>query len=136
MTTPASHIDMLFNIKSAYDQAEKLWTKPLQQMLGTETVVNLMGATRESVISQQVATRETLEKQWEALRLPSKSDHAKLAGQVVALENKLDKVEDRLDVLESKLDLIINKLNAVLALGNAEGLAEETDAESSKRRKK
>lgn len=138
MTTQAAPADLLVTWKTMYDQAEKLWTKPLQEMLGTETVVKLMSATRENVLSQQQVSRETLEKQWDALRLPTKTDHARLASQVIALESKVEAVEDRLEALEGKLDRIVGLLEAMAPAApdvRAAG-AEEVDPENGKRRRK
>ncbi|HEY9724607.1 MAG TPA: hypothetical protein V6D47_21575 [Oscillatoriaceae cyanobacterium] len=114
--------------KNLYDQAESFWTKPLQELLATETVVGWMGLTRESVLTQQQASREMLEKHWEALRLPSKSDHARLASQVVQLENKVEGLEEHLEAISAKLDRVLSQLAAIAP--------DTSDNEGGKRRQK
>lgn len=100
--------------KDLYDQTEKFWTAPLQSLLGTETFVSLMGTTREQILTQQKTSREAFEAYWAAVRLPSLADHARLAGQVVALENKLEGLEDKLDDVTGKLGAIATQLEAVM----------------------
>ena len=66
---------------------------------------------REALVTDP-QQRLLLEASWEALRLPSKVDHARLAGQVVALEAKIEGVEDRLDRISDQLEQVLAKLNA------------------------
>lgn len=131
MNTQASPRPELFlTWKEIYDRAETFWTKPLQEMLGTDTYVSATAQVRETILTQQAGTKEMLESHWETLRLPSKGDHVRLAGQVVALENKIDAVHDRLDGLEAKLDAILNKLAAAAEWTDGE------EVEGAKRRRK
>ncbi|MFN3430925.1 MAG: hypothetical protein ACK46X_13345 [Candidatus Sericytochromatia bacterium] len=108
MATPTP--DLFPSLKNLYDRTEEFWTKPLQTLFGTETFVAGMSATRENVLTQQKLTRETLERHWDQLRLPTKTDHARLAAQVVALENKVEGLQDQLEGLESKLDAVLSNL--------------------------
>ncbi|MDB5099283.1 MAG: hypothetical protein JWM80_3704 [Cyanobacteria bacterium RYN_339] len=94
-------------MKSIYDQVETFWSKPLHAMLGTESAAAAMSMVREQALTQQANQRAQLESTWEALRLPSKVDHARLAGQVVALEAKIEGVEDRLDLISQQLERLI-----------------------------
>ena len=113
MTTHATP-DLFTSWKELYDRSEELWSKPMQEMLGTESFVRWMSATREQTLTQQQMTRENLEKHWDSLRLPTKSDLARLAGQVVNLEAKVEALDDRLDVVEGKLDALFNRLDSLL----------------------
>jgi polyhydroxyalkanoic acid synthase PhaR subunit len=113
MTTQAPP-DPLKTWKELYDRSEELWSKPMQEMLGTESFVSWMSATREQTLTQQQHSRESLEKHWDSLRLPTKTDLARLAGQVVDLEAKVDALDDRLDVMEGKLDALFNRLDLIL----------------------
>ena len=113
MTTNAGP-DLFTSWKEVYDRTEELWSKPMQEMLGTESFVRWMSATREQTLTQQQMSRESLEKHWDSLRLPTKSDLARLAGQVVDLEAKVDALDDRLDVMEGKLDALFNRLDILL----------------------
>lgn len=90
--------------KDLYDRTEQFFNAPMQILLGTESFASMMGVTREQYLTQQKATRDALEAYWSALRLPSLADHARLAGQVVALEAKIEGLEDKLDALVSQLE--------------------------------
>ncbi|HEY9854204.1 MAG TPA: hypothetical protein V6D05_00615 [Stenomitos sp.] len=107
MTTQAPNAELFKTWKEMYDQFEKTWTQPMQEMLGSESFVASMSATRESYLTNQDAMREGMEQYLKSLRLPSKTDFARLAGQVVALETKIEAIEDRFDTLEAKLDTLI-----------------------------
>lgn len=109
MTTATPQLPTL---KSIYDQVEAFWSKPLHAMLGTETTAAAMSMVREQALSQQQAQRAQLEAYWEALRLPSKVDHARLAGQVVALEAKIEGVEERLDLISQQLEQLLARTAA------------------------
>lgn len=93
--------------KELYDQFEKTWTKPMNEMLGTESFAASMGATRDSYLTSQKALREGMENYLKTLHMPSKSDITRLAGQVVQLESKLEALDDRFDSLEAKIDTLV-----------------------------
>jgi polyhydroxyalkanoic acid synthase PhaR subunit len=103
----------ILSLKDLYDRTEQFWTKPLQTLFGTESFVAGMSATRENVLTQQKVSRELLERHWDSLRLPTKTDHARMAAQVVALENKVEGLQDQLESLESKLDAVLINLAAL-----------------------
>lgn len=108
--TALPRLDELLSFKAMYDRYEALMTGPIQNILGSDGFVQLMGATREQILTQQQNTRDGLETYWEQLRLPSLADHARLAGQVVALESKVEAVEDQLEGINAKLDAILAQL--------------------------
>lgn len=83
-------------LKELYDQTEQFWTKPLHALLESNSLSGLMAIQRETLLSQQQMAREALEKYWEALRLPSKTDLARLAEQVVDAGNRLDNLEEQI----------------------------------------
>jgi hypothetical protein len=106
MTTPAPGLP---TIKDLYDRTEALLTAPLHALLGTETVASLMGTTRERFLTNSKTSRDLLENHWATLRLPSLADHARLAGQVVALENKIEGLEDQLSAMAAQLDILVSR---------------------------
>ena len=83
----------------------------MQEMLGTESFVRWMSATREQSLTQQQMSRESLEKHWDSMRLPTKTDLARLAGQMVDLEAKVEALDDRLDGLEGKIDALFSRMD-------------------------
>lgn len=95
--------------KDLYDRTEAFWTAPLQTMLGTESFVQWMGTTREQYLTQSKTSREAFEAYWAAVRLPSLADHARLAGQVVQLESKIEGLEDKLDAMMAQLEALSSR---------------------------
>ena len=108
-----SPLEPIVSLKDLYDRTEQLLTQPLQTLFGTESFVTALSATRESALHQQKASRELLERHWDSLRLSTKSDNARLAAQVVVVENKIDALTDRLDSLEAKLSAVLTHLEAM-----------------------
>ena len=107
MSTATLPLPKLPNWKELYDQTEAFWAKPLQQVLGSDSYLAWAGTVREQALTRHQVGQDAMEAYWEAMRLPSKGDHARLAGQVVALEAKVEGLNDRLDVLTAKLDAIL-----------------------------
>ncbi|MEB3198559.1 MAG: hypothetical protein VKP62_15285 [Candidatus Sericytochromatia bacterium] len=103
MTTPSPTLPPLPTWKDLYDRTESFWTAPLQALLGSDSYLAAAGVLREQSLTQHQLTREALEAYWAALRLPSMADHARLAGQVVQLERKVEALHDQLDGLTEHL---------------------------------
>lgn len=83
-----------------YEEIEQLWTGPLHALLGSDGFNGLMAIQREFAFSQQQMLDRILDKQWELLRLPARREHARLAGQVVDLGQKMEALEDQLASVE------------------------------------
>lgn len=98
------------NWKDLYDKTEAFWSKPIHQMLGSDTYLGMASIVREQALTRHELGKEAMEASWEAMRLPTKTDHARLAGQVVALEAKVEALHDRLDSVTAKLDAILAAL--------------------------
>ncbi|MBM3275077.1 MAG: hypothetical protein FJZ00_07980 [Candidatus Sericytochromatia bacterium] len=96
-----------------YTEAEKLWTGPIHEFLGSDFFVRWMETGREVYLAQMDLSRENLEKYWEAVRLPHKGDIARVASQVVTVENKVEAVEDSIENLKAQLN---GKLGAIADL--------------------
>lgn len=96
--------------KGLYDKTEAFWTAPINQMIGSDTYLGFAGLLREGALTRHEIGKEAMEAYWEALRLPTKADHARLAGQVVALEMKVETLHERLDTMTTKLDAILAAL--------------------------
>lgn len=107
MNTPTPSLPPLPNWKEIYDRTESFWTKPLQTLLGSDSYLAMSSVVREQALTRHEMTREALEAYWDAVRLPSKADHARLAGQVVHLERKVELLNDRLDAMSAQLDAIL-----------------------------
>lgn len=110
MSTASSPTDPFAAWKQMFDQFEQTWTQPMQETLNSEAFASTLGDTRERQLASQQAMREGMEKYLQSMRVPTKSDHAVLAAQVVSLEAKIEALEDCFESVENKLDQILNKL--------------------------
>ncbi|MBM3266822.1 MAG: hypothetical protein FJZ01_04160 [Candidatus Sericytochromatia bacterium] len=95
------------NLAEMYAEAEKLWTGPIQDFMGSEFFVKWMEVGRDVYLAQTEISRDSLEKYWEAVRLPHKGDIASLAGQVVSIESKVEALEDALEHVADRLALLV-----------------------------
>jgi hypothetical protein len=77
-----------------------------------------MSLSREQFLTQSKTTREAWETHWASLRLPSLSDHARLAGQIVALESKIEGLEDKLDTALAHLEALSTRARATTTAAN------------------
>lgn len=107
MTTAAPSLPPLPTWKDVYDRTEAFWTGPLQTLLGSDSYLTAASLLRETSLTRHQMTREALETYWETMRVPSLADHARLAGQVVQLEHKVEQLHDRLDAMSQQLDAIL-----------------------------
>lgn len=123
-------IPQLLNWKQIYDQAETLWSKPLNQMIGSEAYLTLTSLMREQAMTRHETSKEVFEAYWEALRLPTKTDHVRLAGQVVALEAKVEGLSDKLDAVTAQLDAILAAVQASNARAGHSGNGKKSPVEA------
>ncbi|HEY9898032.1 MAG TPA: hypothetical protein V6D00_02515 [Pantanalinema sp.] len=115
MSSASSQTDPFAAWKQMFDQFEQAWTPTMHETLNSEAFASALGDTREQALSSQAAMREGMEKYLQSMRVPTKSDHAALAAQVVALEAKIEALDDRFDAVERKLDQILYGLTALAA---------------------
>jgi polyhydroxyalkanoic acid synthase PhaR subunit len=87
-----------------YRQTEQFWGKAFEQTSDTSVYAAMMGQTLDAYVSFAKALREQTTRSLEAMNLASREDFARLAAQVVALEEKIDTLEDKLDQLLDRLD--------------------------------
>lgn len=115
MSSASSQTDPFAAWKQMFDQFEQAWTPTVNETLNSEAFASALGDVREQQLSSQAALREGMEKYLQNMRVPTKSDHAALAAQVVALEAKIEALEDRFDGIDRKLDQILYGLTALAA---------------------
>lgn len=114
MTSQTPGADLFQAWKALYDQYETTWTKATQEILESETFTKSLSQTREQYLSGRKVSKETMERYWESLRVPTKTDVARVAGMINSLENKIDALEDAHDTLVAQLKRIESKLDALL----------------------
>lgn len=134
-------VDPFTLYKQWYDATSETWAKVTEEIIGTEQFMD--GARRflDSYASFSRAMRGANEEYFHNLQLPTRSDIARVANLVIALEDKVDKLEDtfedfadnvqqsealqqvdtHLQVVESKTDAIqdtITKLDTSATLAS------------------
>lgn len=100
--------------KELYDQYESTWSKTTQEMLESETFTRSLSQNREQYLSGRKVNKETMERYWQSLRIPTKTDVARVASHLNSLENKIDALEDANEILTAHLSRIEAKLDALL----------------------
>jgi len=96
-TVPA---DPFTFIKQWYDASSDTWAKIVGDIIGNEKFVENASQFIESYTSYYMATRRANEDYFRNLQLPTRSDLARVAEIIVALEEKVDRLDDALDDIE------------------------------------
>jgi len=130
MASETPSADLFQAWKALYDQYETTWTKATQEMLESESFTQSLTQTREQYLSGRKVNKETMERYWESMRIPTKTDVARVAGLISSLENKIDDLEDAQDTLVAQLNRIESKLDALLNAPTAEKTATPPSAKA------
>jgi len=116
--------------KQWYEATSETWSKVVGDVIGTEKFVEATSRFLESYTSFARTLRRTNEEYFRNLQLPTRSDIARVAELVVALEEKVDRIEDAFEEfqegpqvaisevvegLSKRLDRVESKLDKVLA---------------------
>jgi polyhydroxyalkanoic acid synthase PhaR subunit len=125
-------VDPITVLKNWYDTSGEKWSKAFGDVIGTERFVEAMSYMLESYASFSSMFRQASEAYFSNLQLPTRSDIARLAGLVVNLEEKVDRIEDSLEHvgndsaqvisgtslqrLEARLEQVECKLEKLLAV--------------------
>ena len=130
--------------KQWYDATSESWSKVVGDIIGTEEFSHAASQYMDNYLSFIKASRRVYEEYFQNLQLPTRSDISRVAGLVVALEDKVDQIEDvvedfedrigqmatndsfnslnsRLDTLESKLAIlpdVVEKVNALSGISS------------------
>ena len=127
-----ANVDPVTVLKHWYDTSGEKWAKVFGDAIVTRRFVEAMSYILESYTSFSRMFRQASEAYFSALQLPTRSDIARLAGLVVNLEEKVDRIEDSLEQigedsarvsagaslqqLEVRLGQVESKLERVLAV--------------------
>lgn len=127
-----TNVDPITVLKHWYDTSGEKWSKSFGDAIGTERFVEAMSYMLESYASFSSMFRQACEAYFSNLQLPTRSDIARLAGLVVNLEEKVDRIEDSLEHigndsaqvsagtslqrLEARLEQVESKLEKMLAV--------------------
>ncbi len=104
---PASP-ELLTQWKQFLDQWIEAWSKVLGQTMGTEHFAKLMGQSLDQLLTAQAPIKkagdQAIEQTLQALNLPSRTQLAAVAKQIVELEDRIERLEDMLGTLLRRLD--------------------------------
>ena len=139
--------------KQWYDATSETWAKVVGDIIGTEKFIETSSRFLECYASFAMALRRANEEYLRNLQLPTRSDIARVAELVVALEEKVDRIDDTFEdfegsyahaatsssvaALEKRLDRLEGKLDEVLvalAKANAKARPEPARPASTARR--
>ena len=86
--------------KQWYDASSETWSKVVGNTIGDEKFVENASQFMESYTSYYMVTRRANENYFRNLQLPTRSDLARVAEMIVALEEKVDRVDEVFDDIE------------------------------------
>lgn len=85
-----------------YEATSEQWSKSVEQIIGSEQFLDATAPFTESYTSLVRAFRRASEEYFQQLQLPTLSDISRIAGLVVNLEEKVDKIEDAFEDLAER----------------------------------
>lgn len=123
-----NHIPDPFSFYKEYSKmAEDSWAKVIEKNLATDFFAATMGKQLEGHLVFLDMFKKNAKSYFETLPIPSEQDFHRLAGQIIALEDKIDFLDDGITVLDEKLETILKHLS---------GLSENQDKPGKLQRRK
>ena len=95
--------------KQWYDASRETWAKIAEDIVGNEKFIEDASRLLESYTSYYTATRRANEDYFRNLQLPTRSDLARVAEIIIALEEKVDHLDDALDDIEDGKSQVATK---------------------------
>ncbi len=89
--------------KQWYDATSETWAKVVEEIIGTDKFMESASHFLDSYTSFATLSRRANEDYFHNLQLPTRSDIARVASLVVALEDKVDGLEDSIETLQDKI---------------------------------
>ena len=86
--------------KQWYDATNEVWANAIGEVIGTEKFMEGVSRFLESYTSFHRTFRRASEEYFRNLQLPTRSDVARVAELVIALEEKVDRIEDAFEDFE------------------------------------
>jgi polyhydroxyalkanoic acid synthase PhaR subunit len=93
---PSFSLDPLTFFLRWYAANSATWTKAANELIGSEAFAEASSRLLDAYISFSRALRQTAERQLTYAQLPARADIARVAGLIVALEEKVDRIEEAL----------------------------------------
>jgi polyhydroxyalkanoic acid synthase PhaR subunit len=110
-------IDPVAFFKQWYDSSNEIWSKALEEVIGTEKFVEATNRYIESYSTFYKTFRRLNEDYFSHLQLTTRADLARVAEIIIALENKVDGIQDAFEDLQGRFPQIAT-LESVRALEN------------------
>jgi len=92
--------DPLTLMRQWYDASSEAWAKAAGDLVGNEAVLEVGSQLVDSYASFQKTFSRASEQYYHGLQLPTRSDIARVAGLVVALEEKVDRIDEAFEDFE------------------------------------
>lgn len=105
----ATTADPFTFFKQWYDASRETWAKIVGDIVGNEKFIEDASQLLESYTSYYTATRRANEDYFRNLQLPTRSDLARVAEIIIALEEKVDRIDDALDDIEDGKSQVATK---------------------------
>lgn len=102
-------------LKQWYDATSETWSTIIGDTIGSEKFVEASSKLLESYTSFYSTFRRSSEEYFRNLQLPTRSDLARVAGLVINLEDKVDRIESALEDFEDRYAKMATS-DAVIAL--------------------
>jgi polyhydroxyalkanoic acid synthase PhaR subunit len=119
--------------RSMYQMGEESWSQMIDQMIGTQAFAQSMNQYLDNYLKAQEVTRKQVEANLGAMNVPTKSDLTRIAGQIVALDAKVDDLQVAVEELTDRIKTLSERgpegIRAELAriVAAVEGLSARSD---------
>ncbi len=138
MTTVPVPTDPFNFFKEWYDATSDTWSDAVGDLIGTDQFLEASSQFLERYTSFTMLMRRVNEEFFHGLQLPTRTDVARVAELVIALEDKVDKIEDEFEAFEEVyprlatmegVDSIMGRLNQLESkLSKLPAVLEKVDA--------
>jgi polyhydroxyalkanoic acid synthase PhaR subunit len=108
-------IDPVASFKQWYDSSNEIWSKALEEIIGTEKFVEATNRYMESYTTFYKTFRRLNEDYFSHLQLTTRADLARVAEIIIALENKVDWIQDAFEDFQGQVPQIAT-LESIRAL--------------------
>src|SRR5258705_1265419 len=122
-------LDPLSFFREWYERTSETWSTVVGDVIGTEAFIQSASRFLDSYTSYNRTLRQTAETQLHTMQMPTRSDIARVAGLVVALEDKVDQLQDAFDARADEQAPQAATLDAVTTLDKRiSGIESKVDA--------
>jgi polyhydroxyalkanoic acid synthase PhaR subunit len=114
--------------KQWYDASNETWSKVVADVIADEKFVENASQFMESYTSYYMTTRRANEDYFKNLQLPTRSDLARVAEMIVAIEEKVDRLDEALEDIEEGYSQMATKGSITELEGRLSRVEKKLDA--------